>query len=51
MIEDCSANTHFLACNIFEVEIKSELAPFPSRHINLEDVNSVTDNFCAIPVM
>ena len=35
MIEDCSANDHFLACNIVEVKFESELAPFPRRHINL----------------
>ena len=50
MIEDCSANDHFLACNIFEVKFESELAPFSSQHIKL-DVNNVTDNFYAIPVM
>ena len=50
MIEDCSANDLILACNIFEVKFESEL-PFPSRHINVKDVNSVTDSFCAIPVM
>ena len=51
MIEDCNANDLILACNIFEVKFESELIPSPTRHINVKDVNSVTDSFCAIPVM
>ena len=51
MIEDCNANDLILACNIFEAKFESELIPFPSRHINVKDVNSVTESFCAIPVM
>ena len=51
MIEDCIANDLILAGNIFEVNFESELIPFPSRHINVKDVKSVTESFCAIPVM